>query len=131
MVEVMRIRATSFRRVVHALPHSGPLALLQATTDPHLHRRCCDTHSQVWVSLLWDHCPFLLGPGVLNVFFVPSKESVSQSCVSYGHSVVGLMVTSSKRCPSKQDPVPPPPVSLSHQEASISPLSLSIRGQTE
>ena len=48
---------------MHALLHSVPPALQQATTDPHLHRRLLDTHRQVWVSLLWGHCSFLLGPG--------------------------------------------------------------------
>ena len=33
-----------------------------------------DTHRQVWVSLLWGHCSFLLGPSVHKVLFVPSKS---------------------------------------------------------
>jgi len=53
--------------------HSVPLTLQQANADPHLHWRLLDTHSQVWVSLLWGHCSFLLGPGVHKVLFVPSK----------------------------------------------------------
>ena len=40
------------------------------------------TLSQVWVSLLWGHCSFLLGPGTHNVLFVPSKSLFPQSCVS-------------------------------------------------
>ena len=32
------------------------------------------THGQVWVSLLWGHCSFLLGPGEHKVLFVPSKK---------------------------------------------------------
>ena len=43
---------------------------------------------------------------------------------------VGLKIYRAWLCPPKQDPVSPT-VSLSHQEASISLLSLSIRGQTE
>ena len=39
------------------------LALQQAATDPCLHQRLLDTHGQVWVSLLWGHCSFILGPG--------------------------------------------------------------------
>ena len=39
-----------------------PPALQQATANPRLHRRLLDTHGQVWVSLLWGHCSFLLGP---------------------------------------------------------------------
>ncbi|KAB0353588.1 hypothetical protein FD755_023712, partial [Muntiacus reevesi] len=33
-----------------------------------------DTHRQVWLSLLWGHCSFLLGHGVHKVLFVPSKS---------------------------------------------------------
>ena len=35
-----------------------------------------DTPRQVWVSLLWDHCSFLLGPGAQNVFLVPSMSLI-------------------------------------------------------
>ena len=97
MVEVMEIMVTSFKR-----PHastatlSAPM-LQQATPDPHLCRRFLDTHGQVWVSLLWGHCSFLLGPGAHKVLFVPSKSLFPQSCGSSGGSMVRLMVTSSKR----------------------------------
>ena len=47
---------------MQALLHSVPPTLHQATADPCLHRRLLDTHGQVWVSLLWGHCSFLLGP---------------------------------------------------------------------
>ena len=47
-----------------ALLHSVPPTLQQATADPRLRRRLLDTHRQVWVSLLWGRCSFLLGPGV-------------------------------------------------------------------
>ena len=87
----------SFRRSHDALLHSLPPALQQATADPRLHRRLLDTPGKVWVSLLWGHCSFLLGPGVHKVLFVPSKSLFPQSCVSSGSSMVGLMVTSSKR----------------------------------
>ena len=80
-----------------ALLHSVPPTLQQATSNPHLHQRLLDTHGQVWVSLLWDHCSFLLGPGVHKILSVPSKSLFHQSCVSSGCSVVGLRVTSSKR----------------------------------
>ena len=69
--------------------------LQQATTDSRLCRRLLDTHRQVWVSLLRDHCSFLLGPVVHKVLFVPSRL-FPQSCVSSGSSMVGLMVSSSK-----------------------------------
>ena len=48
---------------MHPLLHLVSPTLQQATTDPHLHRRLLDTHGQVWVSLLWGHYSFLLGPG--------------------------------------------------------------------
>ena len=57
----------------HLVPSVSP-TLQQATADPHLHQRLQDTHGQVWVSLLWGHCPFLLGPGAHKVLFVPSKS---------------------------------------------------------
>ena len=40
---------------------SVPPTLQQATTDPCLCFRLLDTSGKVWVSLLWGHCPFLLG----------------------------------------------------------------------
>ena len=76
---------------------SVPPTLQQATIDPRLCPRLLDTHRQVWVSLLWGHCSFLLGPGAQKVLLVPSKSLFPQSCVSSGSSVVGLMATSSKR----------------------------------
>ena len=82
---------------MQALLHSLPPTLQQVTTELCLRWRLLDTHRQVWVSLLWGHCSFLLGPGAHKVLFVPSKSLFPQSCVSSGSSVVGLMVTSSKR----------------------------------
>ena len=72
-------------------PCSRPLPTHAST------RRLLDTHGQVWVSLLWGHCSFLLGPGAHKVLFVPSKSLFLQSCVSSGSSVVVLMATPSKR----------------------------------
>ena len=63
-----------------------PLTLKQATADPCLRWRLLDTHGQVWVSLLWGHCSFLLGPGAHSILFVPSKSLFPQSCVSSGGS---------------------------------------------
>ena len=82
---------------MHALLHSVPPTLQQATANPCLCWRLLDTHRQVWVSLLWDHCSFLLGPQAHKVLFVPSKCLFPQSCVSSGGSMVGLMATFSKR----------------------------------
>ena len=55
------------------------------------------TYREVWVSLLWGHCSFLLGPGVHKVLFVPCKSLIPQTCVSSGGCMVGLIATSSKR----------------------------------
>ena len=41
----------------------------------------CTFPGQVWVSLLWGHCSFLLGPGTHQVLFVLSKNLFPQSCV--------------------------------------------------
>ena len=91
MVEVMKTMGTPSKGPTHTLPPSVPLTLQQATINPHL-----DTHGQVWVSLLWGHCSFLLGPGSHRVLFVPCKSLFPQSCVSSGGSILGLMATSSK-----------------------------------
>ena len=62
---------------MHALLHSLPLTLQQATTDPCLHQRLLDTHRQVWVSLLWDHCCFLSWVLVHSASECVLQESVS------------------------------------------------------
>ena len=61
---------------MHALLHSAPLRLKQATTDPCLCLRFWDPHGHVWVSFLWGHCSFLLGP-VSQGFVCALPESVS------------------------------------------------------
>ena len=48
----------------------------QATVDPHLHQRLLDTHRQVWLSLLWGRCSFLLGPGAHKVLLCPPRVPV-------------------------------------------------------
>ena len=79
------------------MPHSVPLTLQQATANPRLHQRLLGTHGHAWVSFLRGHCSFLLGPGVHKFLFVPAKSLFPQPFVSSGGSMVGLMVTSSKR----------------------------------
>ena len=96
---------------MYTLLHSVPPTLQQATADSHLHWILLDTHGHVWVSFLWGHCSFLLGPGTHKVLFVPSKSLLPQSCVSSGSPMVGLMATSSKRFmpyPGLLDPEPLP-----------------------
>ena len=69
---------------MHAQLHSVPPTLQQATADPCLRGKLLDTRGQVWVSLLWGHCSFLLGRGEHKVLFVPSKSLFLQSFVSSG-----------------------------------------------
>ena len=100
---------------MHALLHSVPPTLQQATANPCLHWRLQDTHGQVWVSLLWGHCSFLLGPGAHKVLFVPSKSLFPQSYVSSGGFMVGLMATSFKGAyaiPRSAAPRAPAPVAV-------------------
>ena len=59
---------------MYVLLHSVPPILEKGTTDPHLHWRFLDTHRKVWVTVLWGHYSFLLGPGAYKVLFVPSKN---------------------------------------------------------
>ena len=92
---------------MHVLLQSLPPTLLQATTDPCLFWRFLDTPGQVWVSLLWSHCSFLLGPGthkflfsVLNTNFLEERETLSYVCIKYlalGFSVVGAQLISAKQ----------------------------------
>ena len=92
-----------------------PLTLQQATVNPPLYWRLLVTHGQVWVSPMWGHCPFLLGPGAHKVLFVPSKSLLPQSCVSSGGSMMRLMAMSSKRAyaiPKSAAPKAPDPVAV-------------------
>ena len=81
-VEVMKIMVTSVKRshICTAAP-SAP-RLQQTTSDPLLCQRLLDSHRQVWFTLSWGHCSFLLGPGVHKVLFVLSRSLFPQSCVS-------------------------------------------------
>ena len=95
----MKIMATSFKRSCACIAtfSISDLAAGHCQSTPLL--KLLDTHRQVWVSLLWGHCPFLLGLGAHKVLFVPSKSLFPHSCVSSGGSIVGLMATSSKSAP--------------------------------
>ena len=95
MVEVMKIMVTSFKRA-HAC--TATLSAPNSTAGPCLHWRLLDTPRQGWVNLLWSQS-VLLSPGSWCVqgSVCALQESISQSCISSGSSMVGLMVTSSKR----------------------------------
>ena len=67
---------------MQALLHSVPPTLQQPTAEPFLHQGLLDTHRQVWVSLLWGHCSFLLGPGALKVLCVCVCVCALQESVS-------------------------------------------------
>ena len=99
VVEIMKIMATSFKRSCACIAtfSISDFAAGYCQSTPLL--KLLDTHRQVWVSLLWGHCPFLLGLGAHKVLFVPSKSLFPHSCVSSGGSIVGLMATSSKSAP--------------------------------
>ena len=56
---------------------------------PVTHAPPLETPGQVWVSLFWGHCSFLLGPSAHKVLFVPSKSLFPQTCVSSDGSMVG------------------------------------------
>ena len=58
---------------MHVLLYSVPTTLKQAPAKPHLHWRLVDTPGQVWVSLLWGHYSFLLGPGAHKVLLCPPR----------------------------------------------------------
>ena len=62
---------------MHSLPHSVSLTLEQATANQCLWQRLLDTHRQVWISLLWGHCFFLLGPGAHKVFTQVCKHCLN------------------------------------------------------
>ena len=96
MVEVMKKMATSFKR--SSACHTAP--------DPaagHHHPFLCQGLLNSQASLVQS---------LMGSFIVPSKSLFPQSCVSSGSSMVGLMMTSSKRAyaiPRSVAPRAPPP----------------------
>ena len=77
MVEVMKITVTSFE-MSHAGFHARTAApnSLNPAAGHHRPTPLPETpgHSQeVWVSLLWGHCSFLLGSGAHKLLFVPPR----------------------------------------------------------
>ena len=82
MVGIMKVMATSFKRICACTVVFSAPTLQQATVDPYLHQRLLDTHRQVWLSLLSGHCSFLLAPGSHKVLFVPYKSLFPQFCGS-------------------------------------------------
>ena len=114
MVELMKIMVTSFKRS-HA--YSAVFSAPDPAAGHHQPSPPPGTpgHSQAsWVSLLWGHCSFLLGPGAHKVVCA-LQESISQSYVHSGSSLVGLMAISSKRAyaiPKSAEPRAPAPAAV-------------------
>ena len=83
------IMVTSSKRTyasVTCLPgllQSVSLTLWQATVNPYLCWRLPNTHREVWLSLLWGHYSFVLGPGAHKVLFVPSNSLCFPSPVDF------------------------------------------------
>ena len=139
MVEVMKITVTSFNRF-HAL-----IAILSAPNPAAGHHRpmpLLETPGHPQASL--GQCPvgslFLSSGSWCRKFFCALQESICQSCVSSGSSMVGLMVTSSKQTyakPTPRAPVPaadhcqpiPPQEMLKHSSVSVSVGSLGPGAQ--
>ena len=140
MVEVMKMMVTSFKRSHACTDALSAPTLQQATADPCLRWRLLNTHGEIWVSLLWGHCSFLLGHGAHKVLFVLSKSLFPESCESPGGSMVGLMATPSKRAyatprsVAPRAPAPaavpcwlvPPQETLKHSSGSVSVGSLGL-----
>ena len=81
IVEVMKIMGASFK-MSHACTatFSAPNPIAGHNHPTPLPKS--PGHSQqVWVSLLWGHHSFLIGPGALKALLVPSKSLSPQSCV--------------------------------------------------
>ena len=114
MVEVMKIRVTSFKR---SCAHTAILTTPTPEAGHHPPIPSLETpgHSQASLGQsLVGHCSFLLGPCSQGSVCVLQK-SIPQSCVSSGSSVVELMATSSKRAyaiPKSAAPRAPVPVAV-------------------
>ena len=109
MVEVMKIMATSLKR-----SHACTVTL--SAPDPAGHHEptpLLETPGHSQASLGQSRVgSLLLSPGVQGSVCV-LQESISQSCVSSGSSMMGLMVTSSMRAyaiPKSAAPRTPVPV---------------------
>ena len=64
---------------MHALPHSVPPTLRQATTNPCLPQRLLHAHRQVWVSLLWGHCSQISGRRNNNLRYADGTTLMAES----------------------------------------------------
>ena len=79
VVVVMGAPSKGLRLACAAAPRTTVFSVLDPTAGhcpPTPPRRLLDTHKQVWLSLLWGHSSFLLGPGAHKVLFVPWNAQV-------------------------------------------------------
>ena len=90
MVEVMKITVTSFKRSLHALLHSVPSALQQATTT---HASAGDSWTLLGKSGSVSCGSLLLSPGswCAQVSVCAPKSRFPQYCVRSGSSMVALL----------------------------------------
>ena len=89
-----------------------------ATTDPCLRWRLLGTQRLVWVSLVRS---LLLSPGswYTQGFVCALQESISQSCVSSGSSMVGLKAISSRGLMPQPGLLHPEPLPLLQATADL------------
>ena len=115
MVEVMKIMATSLKKF-HA--HIATLSAPNPSAGHHQPTPLPETSRKSQASLgqsLVGSLLLSLGSWYVQVSLCALQESVSQSCISSGSSVMGLMVTSSKRdyaIPRSTAPRPPAPAAV-------------------
>ena len=57
-----------------------PLTPQQSTVDPHICQRLPNTHRQVWLSLSWRHCSFLMDPRSLGFVCALQDSLCPQAC---------------------------------------------------
>ena len=92
VVEVMKIMVTSFKRSHEC---TATLSAHNLAAGHHWPTPLPETPGQVWVSLLWGHCFFLLGPGAQGLL-CPLSVYFPVLCKLW-QLYSGLMVTPSKR----------------------------------
>ena len=110
----MKIMVSSLKDPIHALLHSLPPTLQQATTDRCLHWRLLDVPGQVWVCLLWGHASFLLGPGAQGSICA-LQESVSPVQCKFWqlyHGVNGDLLLRAYAIPRSTAPRAPAPAAV-------------------
>ena len=133
MVEVMKIMATFFKGPMHVLLHSVPQP---SSRPPRTHTSAGDSWTVTGKSGQSLVGSLLLYPGswCTQGSVCALQESIFQSCVSSGSSMVRLMATSSKRAyaiprsAAPRAPVPaavhcwpgPPQETLTHSSVSVS-----------